>query len=924
MIDLQHSILSCYYDVIILSETWLNKDFSEGEVGLKDFQVYRSDRNTGTSDKSRGGGVLIAVHKHLKSTLLKHLLNSVEQLFIEIHCKDKNIIIGAVYIPPAANVTIYEDHCNTVDDMLYSHPHHKLILCGDYNIPDATWDNDQFGLIAHCDINSKAFTLSNSFSFYNLYQMNNIANSRNVFLDLLFTHFNDIQVRPAQDLLLPNSAHHTAISFDLDVRVKMELQYEEWYFDYRNGDYYSLNNYFAGVQWDKYIDSVYIDNCLSNLYDIIYSGINAFIPIKRYKTSTFPKWFNSELRKLIIEKKKAHKIYKDSLIDEDYEIFSHLRAQCKNLTNRCYREYLTKTENNIHRDPRQFWKFINDQNKVHSVPNTMSFRDKLSLSGEDSVNLFAEFFSSVYVQNNINVVPDYNFNINIDLMSCSIDLISLVEAINNLPNKLSYGPDGVPAYFLKNCVYTLAKPLHAIFNKSLSLGIFPTYWKHSFIIPIFKSGLREDVENYRGICIQSEIPKLFDSLITQQIYSSCKNIIVSNQHGFCQGRSTTTNLLIYHNHIVNALENRLQVDSIYTDFSKAFDRVDLKLLPLKLQALGLGGNLLKWLESFLVGRTQSVKLGNFISYDIDVLSGVPQGSHCGPVLFILFINDIVSHIKYSEVLLFADDLKLFRSIKSEDDAILLQKDVDSLHNWCLQNSMALNIKKCFSITFSKSNSQIFYPYAINNDKLLNVTEIRDLGVNFDSKLTFDSHLITIISKSLKSLGFIIRSSTHFSTQTIKMIYCSLVRSSLEYCSIVWSPYYNVHIDNVEKVQKKFLRYIAYKQGITRDEYEYRDILVHLNISTLEQRRCNALLLFLHKLLNGNVDSPQLLGEISLNSTSRLTRNKFLFHIPFHSTNYGYHSPLSNMLRLGNTYNNLLDLFNPSLNSFKSKLRRLNQ
>lgn len=344
------------------------------------------------------------------------------------------------------------------------------------------------------------------------------------------------------------------------------------------------------------------------------------------------------------------------------------------------------------------------------------------------------------------------------------------------------------------------------------MGIFPTYWKHSFIIPIFKSGQREEIENYRGICIQSAIPKLLDSLVTEQLYASCKNIIVSNQHGFSKGRSTVTNLLIYHNHIVKALESRFQVDSIYTDFSKAFDRVDLKLLVLKLQALGVGGTILKWIESFLVGRTQSVKLGNFVSYNIDVLSGVPQGSHCGPVLFILFINDIVSHIKNSEILLFADDIKLYRSIKSTCDATLLQTDLNNLHKWCVLNSMTLNIKKYFAITFSKSNSQILFPYSINSNRLQSVTEIRDLGVNFDCKLSFDAHYIKITSNSLKLLGFITRSSSHFSTDTMKLIYCSLVRSSLEYCSIVWNPYYNVHIENIEKVQKKFLRYITYKLG----------------------------------------------------------------------------------------------------------------
>ena len=170
-------------------------------------------------------------------------------------------------------------------------------------------------------------------------------------------------------------------------------------------------------------------------------------------------------------------------------------------------------------------------------------------------------------------------------------------------------------YFLKQCVYTLDIPIHIIFNLSLNSLIFPEYWKHSFLKPIYKSGPKHNVENYRAVCIQSELPKLLDCLVTRLLTWECKNLLIDEQHGFIQGRSINTNLLIYENFIINTFESRLQVDSVYTDFSnfsKAFDRVNHSLLLPKLKALGIDGKVLMWIQSSLSSRTQSVKYGGSV------------------------------------------------------------------------------------------------------------------------------------------------------------------------------------------------------------------------------------------------------------------------------------------------------------------------
>ena len=230
--------------------------------------------------------------------------------------------------------------------------------------------------------------------------------------------------------------------------------------------------------------------------------------------------------------------------------------------------------------------------------------------------------------------------------------------IGSLPDKSSCGPDGIWNFFLKQCVYTLSYPLQGIFNKSVELAIFPQQWKHSYIVPIFKLG---DVTNYRGVCNQSAMAKLLDSLVHDQLHWQCKHIVGETQFGFSKGKSTTENLVLYESDLLESLERGYQVDSVYTNFSKAFDRV-FKLLFAKLEALGFSLQVRRWFESFLVGRTQSVKINSYISRSLVVTSGVPQGSHCAPLLFNLFVSDIVDVVNHSKVLMFADDLKLYRRV----------------------------------------------------------------------------------------------------------------------------------------------------------------------------------------------------------------------------------------------------------------------
>lgn len=559
--------------------------------------------------------------------------------------------------------------------------------------------------------------------------------------------------------------------------------------------------------------------------------------------------------------------------------------------------------------------------KSYTLPSEMSYDGTSSQNAEEIVNLFASYFSTVYSNEKVNQIPNITPRITIDVHKYSIELREIIDLVLELPYKLSSGPDGVPLYLIKNCIFTLAKPLAFMYNISLSTGSFPEYWKQSYLKPIFKSGSKNEVKNYRGVCNQSEFPKIFDKLITNKLTWDCKNIIINQQHGFCQGRSTTTNLVLYQNFINSSLENRKQVDALYTDFSKAFDQVNHNLMIVKLKALGIDGKVLEWIKSYLMDRIQFVKYGNYLSHHIYIPSGVPQGSHLGPLLFNLFINDITDVIKYSNVLMFADDLKMFKIINDVEDGELLQEDLTNLVRWCKINMLKLNIQKCFQISFFKIKDPIEFRYRICNEYLSVTNSIKDLGVIFDSKLTFKPHIDNIISRALKQLGFIYRTSNHFSAYTFKILYCSLVRSIMEYNSVIWHPSYHTDINSLENVQHKFLRYYAYKMGFNRYDYNYDSIMTILNLKTLENRRLEADLTFMHKVINGICDCPEILALFNFNCVSRRTRFTDIFRMPVSRTNFGQNGPLNRLMKVGNAHNRALELFNSSLSSFKKSIKR---
>ena len=307
------------------------------------------------------------------------------------------------------------------------------------------------------------------------------------------------------------------------------------------------------------------------------------------------------------------------------------------------------------------------------------------------------------------------------------------EEILNLDRNTSTGYDGVSAIFLIECADELCYPLSAIYNLSVESGEYPSVLKFNNIIPIYKNnGEKSSIESYRPISIQPVISKLFERIVNSALRNHVKNMICDQQHGFCRNKSTTSNLLCYTDFISTAFDDGFQVHSIYTDFSKAFDTVSHSHLLLKMENyFGISNTDLKWFRSYLQDRFQRVVLHGFQSDWSPVFSGVPQGSILGPMLFIMYVNDMPSCLRSSNCLLFADDIKIFKRISCEKDCLDLQKDLSYFCDWCTKWNLKLNIDKCFSIDFSlKRVFSCNYAYTVFSSTLQQVHQVKDLGVFF--------------------------------------------------------------------------------------------------------------------------------------------------------------------------------------------------
>jgi len=556
----------------------------------------------------------------------------------------------------------------------------------------------------------------------------------------------------------------------------------------------------------------------------------------------------------------------------------------------------------------------------------MYLNDVEYTGGKTIAEIFASYFGSVYDRDTheTTIIPEMS---DVPEVLCinQVTYEDVCDAIKDLKVNRAMGPDNIPSYIFKGMVGFLAEPLKILFNKSLKENTFPDIWKETKTCPIFKNGDKKKIENYRPISLLSCPAKIFECILYKYVYNSVANKITPYQHGFLNKKSTTTNLCNITQYIAESLDNGYQVDVIYTDYAKAFDKVSHTILLKKLSAeFGFQESLVSFFSSYLQFRKQRVVVKGFYSDYFVSTSGVPQGSNLGPLLFLLFINSVAKEIRNCNILMYADDLKLYSKINNVSDSEALQDDLNKLHRWSTENKLSFNINKCYVLQFTRKKTKINFAYKINENIVSMVTEMQDLGVTYDLQLSFKTHMVNITNKALKMYGFVIRNSKYFNDiGCIRKLYVSYVRSILEYCSIIWSPYYINHSYHIEKVQNKFLRYIYYKKnGIYQLHIPKEDVMKTYNLKSLEDRRKAASIIFLYKLIHNLINDSVLLAHLNFHVPTYRTRNPVSFYVDNTRTNYYSNSPIIVMCKNYDQVRDEIDIFDMNYSGFKNNVNKL--
>ncbi|GBM95053.1 putative RNA-directed DNA polymerase from transposon BS [Araneus ventricosus] len=648
------------------------------------------------------------------------------------------------------------------------------------------------------------------------------------------------------------------------------------------------------------------------------------VPLRQTVTRRFPFWYTTETRRLLRRKARVRRLALKCVNPDSVDEFRALRSAVKYSIQKDYNTYLRLTEKNLISNPRKFWSYFN--NTKHNSSNSLYYNNVCYENEGDIANAFADYFKSVFK-------PSTNYDIKNEFKSnCVGDFVKIdsatyddvVLAIRELKSSLTVGVYNIPSFIIKGCAEFFIYPLLILFNLSLRSNVFPYVWKQTRIIPVFKKGDAQDCKNYRPIAILSPMSKIFESIIHKRLFHQVKNLISPSQHGFIPKRSTATNLFCLTNKIISSFQIGSQLDDIYTDFSKAFDSIDFGILLNKLHGLGFHVNLTDWLHSYLCNRSLYVYFNNAVSREFSGTSGVPQGSNLGPLLFILFINDLTSVFKYSECLLFADDLKLFSSMNSNLDAVLLQSDLDCLFKWCTVNKLHLNIEKCSILSYTRKSQLLNHVYKINDLVLSRSDSVTDLGIIFGTKLDFSQHINSMVSKAYRRLGILKRKTKEFSSEiALKVLYYAHVRSSLEYFSIIWDPIYRNKIEIIERIQNNFLRYLLYKKnGIYLQDVSSSYLRDMFNIPSLCSRRDVSCVLFFYKVINGSIDCTDILSAINFAVPARSLRNQGSFPNVYSRFKYIDRFSLYKFYKTFNKISGELDIHHMSPTVFKSNCFQL--
>ena len=855
--------------------------FPSDALALDGYVMHRQD-----NEEEIRGGILVYVHESLQTGVVtcKKITNLSSEfnecLLLEIKMPEKNILFGAFY--RKGKSTVKNNKCLRELINVASTKYDSLVFCGDFNFPTIDWKG-------RCVTDKSVAEASR---FYDcLMDCNLIQNvleftrkrgdDEPSLLDLVITEDTQTQVSPSITVDAPlGKSDHGVIQWRYLVGVtgtqQAESDNEPPRLNYSKGDYKTFRKLCQDVDWNKTLGydetkNNDIDSMLEKFYSKIHEIESATIPTYTdKKKKNDPPWLKKSTLKVMKKKYHSWKRYQDTQSYHSYQKYIKDRDKASKSLRAAKKAYEEKLAKECKQNPKAFYKYANFKQKKRAnhirLYKDSSVSNTLIANDEENANLLSRFYQSNFTDEQD--APELIFNAGINLLfneqppeafefngkispnklgSITTSREDICKLLKELDPFKSSSPTCIHPRLLKEAHEELSGPLVAIFNTSLIQGKVPQQWKKGFVTPIYKGDDRHMCKNYRPVTITSVLCRLLERIIKDQIVSHVveNEILSDRQHGFRSGRSCMTNLLQALEYITTMTDLGIPVDEVFLDFAKAFDKVPHQRLLWKLKKCGIDNTLLAWIESFVSSRTQQVRVKKSLSKQAKVLSGVPQGSILGPLLFILYINDLPNSI-VSDNNIFADDTKLYTKAGSQKDADSLQRDLDSVSNWCDIWGMKLNADKCHILHLGAKNN--LYQYYVNGIALECVDAEKDLGVMISKDLKPDTHIKKCVSKANSMVGMIRRTFTNINKDMFNRLYKVYVRPILEYCQQIWSPHLQKDIDEIEKVQRRATKLV---KGLGDLEYEER--LDELKLFRLSDRRRRGDMITVYKMINGMTD-----------------------------------------------------------------------
>ncbi len=815
----------------LFTETWLSTD--DPDVLLpchSSYNIYRSDRVG-----RRGGGVLVMIPKTISSYItLSTASIDFESVWVNLLLgKHIWVRLGLVYSPPATNSESLIKYLEPIlNDPI------STAIFGDFNYPDIDWVNNnsppKYGQEKFLNFVLRA----------GLQQEVDFSTRQNNILDLILVNEPNL-VQKIRCGPLISSCDHVTIEGCLSYRIPK--YHFAVYRDFRKANYESISAELVLVNWAACLGNcLSADDMWSSFLSILNRVLDKYVPLHRVRTVN--NFWSRRTDKLCKRVYKLHCRYKKTERKEDHEKY----LEASRVAQRAKRAEKYKMENDILESDclTRFWQFVKSKlTNKSSIPCLLDDKDNPVTDNIDKAQMFNEYFVSVFT-------PDNNCMCSLPLPSPSkflshIDFLPATVYVElcKSSNKLSCGPDNVSNFVLKNLSLVLAEPLSIIFNKSFVSSVLPLDWRSADVIPVFKNkGSKSHCKNYRPISLTVNCCNKMERIIQFHLFNHLRPYIDENQHGFLSGKSTVSQLLLCVNEWTRNLESGFSVDVIYIDIAKAFDSVCHAKLIALLRTYGVVGLLLDWIKAFLSNRRQRVVVDGVKSDWAPVISGVPQGSILGPLLFLVYINDIGTVIKNCKFKLFADDCKIYMPILHGDSNAkgIFQADINRVAEWA--HNMQLQIafsKSCILHIGLKNPGEIYY---FGNFEIPSVNRVKDLGVTVQSDLKFHEHCVNVVQSASVMANMIFKCFLSRKTDFLLRMYTTFVRPRLEYATQVWSSHYLKDIDLIEGVQRRFTKRLP---GM--NELSYPQRLLALNMQSLELRRLIFDMVYTYKILHGLVD-----------------------------------------------------------------------